>query len=66
MTPKRAPNARARGVMLGEGREADLGRRKPFKDSGSTILVLSNGKNTEKQYLGALKREVEAAISYLF
>ncbi|MEU0516947.1 RloB family protein [Streptosporangium sp. NPDC006007] len=57
MTPRRAPNAHARGVTLGEGRETDLGRRKAFKDSGSTILVLSNGKNTEKQYLGALKRE---------
>jgi len=53
------PNRRRRQpvVTIGSGRETKLGRRKPFRESRSVSLIVTNGVKTEKQYFAALRGE---------
>lgn len=44
-------------VAVGQGRETKLGRRRPFRDSRSIALLVTNGLKTEKQYFVALRTE---------
>ncbi|SDG63150.1 RloB-like protein [Sinosporangium album] len=44
-------------MTLGQGRETRLGRRQPYRESQTTILVGANGKKTEQDYFRALKDE---------
>lgn len=56
MKEKKTPKSSRRGVKLGQGRETTLRRRKAYRNSALTVLVLTNGVKTEKQYFDALRR----------
>ncbi|MFF4988138.1 RloB family protein [Streptosporangium saharense] len=55
MTSRRASRPERRGVVVGLGREEKPGRKKSFRRSRPTVLIVTNGEKTEMQYFEALK-----------
>lgn len=54
---QRSQRSPARRIQIGAGRETDLRRRSGVREERTTLLVLTNGANTERQYLNAVKAE---------
>src|SRR5437868_3480211 len=56
MAPKKASRPPREGIRLGKDRETSLERRRAYRNSALTVLVVSNGTRTERQYFDALRR----------
>ncbi len=57
MTSKRGSRRQHSPVRPGVGRETDLTRRSGVRDQRWSVLVVTNGERTERQYLEELRRE---------
>jgi len=63
MTPKRDRGNKSRApIRVGDGRETELLRRPPTRNQSVSVLVVTNGRSTERQYLRELKKQDWIAV----